>query len=217
MTRQCCCTGQLWHGFTPPPCRHDATGAVGQTAAAGTAGTHAVGTIPPDPVQDLREAGIAVEENPALRRVLAEHQELVTLLRGVAALMTHRVPVVTLLLRWYVDPEVSGDEHPVLVARLPSYDDTELVRRLAVALDDADQVLSASPVWVLATTHFEASEDEKEQRLLEATQRILDEMLALQSGLKRRQMTTEQGWRWLEHFLQVSAAEVLTQRRELGY
>jgi hypothetical protein len=183
----------------------------------GTPENGTVSTIAPDPVQELRQVGIVAEENRELRRVLAEHPELVTLLRGVATLIAHRVPMVTLLLRWYVDPEISGDEYPVLVARLPSYDDDQVVRLLAETIRDANRVLVASPVWVLATTHFAVSEDEKEQRLLEASQNVLDELLALQSSLLRGEMTTEQGWRWLEYLLRTSATEVLTQMRELGY
>jgi hypothetical protein len=69
-------------------------------------------------------------------------------------LFAHRAPQARLRLTWYVDPEIEGDEHPVLVARLPSYDGDERVRAFLETILDANQVLAASPEWILATTDF---------------------------------------------------------------
>jgi len=112
-----------------------------------------------DPVRKLRELGIVVEESQELRHALEEHSELVELLRWAAALVVNRLPMATLILRWYVDPEVSGDEYPVLLVRLPSYDDDQDFIRFLEAIRDANQVLASSPVWVLATTDFGVGRD----------------------------------------------------------
>jgi hypothetical protein len=107
----------------------------------------------------LQQAGIVVSESRELCIVLREYPEMVKLLVDAAALIRQRFPMARLLLRWYVDPEVSGDEYPVLVVRLPSYDDDQGVDELIETIWDANQVLDASPAWVLVLTDFEVARD----------------------------------------------------------
>ncbi len=72
-------------------------------------------------------------------------------------MILNRLPMAKLLLRWYVDPEVSEDEYPTLVVRLPSYEDDQEFRRLLEVIRHADLVLAASLEWVLATSDFEVA------------------------------------------------------------
>jgi hypothetical protein len=107
----------------------------------------------------LQQAGVVVSKSRELCIVLHEYPEVVKLLVDAAELIRQRFPMAVLLLRWYVDPEVSGDEYPVLVVRLPSYDDDRVVEELMETIWDANQVLDASPLWAMVLTDFEVVRD----------------------------------------------------------
>lgn len=57
-------------------------------------------------------------------------------------------------LRWYEDPEIPSDQHPILCASLPELNE-ERFQHLCRVIDDANLVLLAAPRWVLVTPDFD--------------------------------------------------------------
>lgn len=214
MTVQCCgcgCrTGQPWMGVTPPPCCQTSTTGVVIPVR------HATGSPAPDPVQELQQSGMTVEDHPELLRVLRKHPDLVPLLRGASVLLIHRLPLATLHLQWYRDPEDPQDAYLLLLVRLPSYEEEAQIRSLVSAVEEANLILSAGSIWVLVTTDFQASTVTVSRRILDAIQDAVMELLATQLELLRGEITEAQGWQWLIDFFLGASAEVRVAAREQG-
>jgi len=175
-----------------------------------------MGAPAPEPVQELQQSGMTVEDHPELLRVLREHPDLVPLLRGASLLLIHRLPLATLHLQWYRDPEDPQDAYPLLLVRLPSYEEEEQVRSLIAAVEEANLILSAGSLWVQASTDFKTSVTSVSRILCDAIQDAVLELLATQLELLRGELTEAQGWQWLINFFIGASAEVRVAAREQG-
>lgn len=169
-----------------------------------------------DPVQELQQFGISVEDHPELRHVLEKHPDLVPLLRGAARFLHHRLPRVALHLEWYCDPEIPEDTYPLILVRLPSYEDEAEIRSLISAVEDANMILSVASHWVMAMADFHTGVASVSRLLRDAIHDAVLELLALQLELLRGEVTEEQGWQWLIDFFESASAEALVLAREQG-
>lgn len=169
-----------------------------------------------DPVQELQQSGISVEDHPELRSLLEKHPDLVLLLRGVARFLHHRLPRASLHLELYCDPEIPEDTYPLLLVRLPSYEDEAEIRSLISAVEDANMILSVASPWVMVTTDFHTGVASVSRLFRDAIHHAVLELLALQLELLRGEVTEEQGWQWLIDFFDGASAEALVLAREQG-
>ena len=135
---------------------------------------------------------------------------------GVARFLHHRLPRVALHLEWACDPEIPEDTYPLLLVRLPSYEDEAEIRSLISAVEDANMILSVASHWVMVTTDFHTGVVGVSRLLRDAIHDAVLELLALQLELLRGEMTEEQGWQRLIDFFDGASAEALVLAREQG-
>lgn len=116
-----------------------------------------LGEAKPDPwLNDLRQLGVAVQQQDEVSRYLTTYPDIAKLVpRAVDAIRKH-IPNAHLLLDVYSDPEID-DRYLVLYVRVPVYDEAFMARIEEAEAEYIEQ-LSNSTGWLQLTTDFQPPE-----------------------------------------------------------